>query len=134
ITTHTLGVVLWNSLAGEEFVFPMIPKMTPVPAIKNDRFGIAKAGMANVTVRIVEGESTVPEECTPLGVCEVELPFPLPKGAPVELTYRYDENQVLEVVIEAYNRQSRVQIARNLGLSEAEIADATADLRRITVV
>jgi molecular chaperone DnaK len=134
ITTHTLGVVLWDDSKVEEYVFPMIKKMTPVPVQVKNSFGTAKANMKNAIVRIVEGESTVPSECTPLGICDIELPPFLPKGSPVELTYSYDENQVLEVVVEAYGRQNRVQIARNTGLSESEIETATADLLQIKVV
>lgn len=134
ITTHTLGVVLWDDVRVEEYVFPMIRKMTPVPVQTKNSFGTAKANMKNAIVRVVEGESTVPGECTPLGICDIELPPFLPKGSPVELTYSYNENQVLEVVVEAYGRQNRVSIARNTGLSESEIATATADLSLITVV
>jgi molecular chaperone DnaK len=134
ITTHTLGVVLWDDSKVEEYVFPMIKKMTPVPTHVRNSFGTAKANMKSAIVRIVEGESTVPSECTPLGICDIELPPFLPKGSPVELTYSYDENQVLEVVVEAYGRQNRVSIARNTGLSENEIATATADLLQIKVV
>jgi molecular chaperone DnaK len=134
ITTHTLGVVLWDDSKVEEYVFPMIKKMTPIPVQIKNSFGTAKANMKNAIVRIVEGESTVPSECTPLGICDIELPPFLPKGSPVELTYSYDENQVLEVVVEAYGRQNRVQIARNTGLSESEIETATADLLQIKVV
>jgi molecular chaperone DnaK len=134
ITTHTLGVVLWDDSKVEEYVFPMIRKMTPVPVHVKNSFGTAKANMKNAIVRIVEGESTVASECTPLGICDIELPPFLPKGSPVELTYTYDENQVLEVVVEAYGRQNRVSIARNTGLSESEIATATADLLQIKVV
>ena len=32
ITSHTLGVVLWNEDSLEEYVFPMIKKMTAMPA------------------------------------------------------------------------------------------------------
>ena len=134
ITTHTLGVVLWDDSKVEEYVFPMIKKMTPVPVEMKNSFGTAKANMKNAIVRIVEGESTMPSECTPLGICDIELPPFLPKGSPVELTYHYDESQVLEVVVEAYGRQNRVQIARNTGLSENEIETATADLSQIKVV
>ncbi len=134
ITTHTLGVVLWDDTRVEEYVFPMIRKMTPVPVQTKNSFGTAKANMKNAIVRVVEGESTVPNECTPLGICDIELPPFLPKGSPVELTYSYDENQVLEVVVEAYGRQNRVSIARNTGLSDAEIEVATADLAQIRVL
>ena len=133
ITTHTLGVVLWDDLKVEEYVFPMIKKMTAIPAEMKNSFGTAKANMKNAIVRVVEGESTVPSECTPLGICDIELPPFLPKGSPVELTYTYNENQMLEVIVEAFGRQSRVQISRNTGLSDGEIETATADLSLITV-
>jgi molecular chaperone DnaK len=133
ITTHTLGVVLWDDVKVEEYVFPMIRKMTPIPATMKNSFGTAKPNMKNALVRIVEGESTVPAECNPLGICDIELPPFLPKGSPVELTYSYNENQLLEVIVEAYGRQSRVRIARSTGLSDSELAAATADLQLIKV-
>ena len=133
ITTHTLGVVLWDDAKVEEYVFPMIRKMTPIPATMKNSFGTAKPNMKNALVRIVEGESTVPAECNSLGICDIELPPFLPKGSPVELTYSYNENQLLEVIVEAYGRQSRVRIARNTGLSDSELAAATADLQLIKV-
>ena len=133
ITSHTLGVVLWNEDTMEEYVFPMIKKMTAIPAEFKNNFGTAQANMARVVVRVVEGESTVPSECTPLGLCAVDLPPFLPKGSPVELTYRYNSNQVLEVIVDAFGKQSRVMIERNTGLSEDEMASATANLSLIKV-
>ena len=79
----------------------MIRKMTAIPATAKNSFGTANANMQRAIVRIVEGESTVPAECTPLGICDVELPPFLPKGSPVELTYEYNANQVLEVAVQA---------------------------------
>ncbi len=134
ITTHTLGVVLWDDGKIEEYVFPMIRKMTAIPFETKNSFGTAKSNMKNAIVRVVEGESTVPSECTPLGICDIELPPFLPKGSPVELTYTYNESQVLEVIVEAYGRQNRVQIARNTGLSDSELETATADLQQIKVM
>ncbi len=133
ITTHTLGVVLWDDGKVEEYVFPMIPKMTQIPMDVKNSFGTAKANMKNAIVRVVEGESSIPGECTPLGICDIELPPFLPKGSPVELSYHYNENQVLEVVVEAYGRTSRVAIARNTGLSDNEIELATADLAQLRI-
>ena len=133
ITTHTLGVVLWDDTRIEEYVFPMIQKMTPIPAEIHNSFGTAKANLKNVMVRVVEGESTVPGECMPLGSCEIELPPYLPKGSLVELTYHYDVNQVLEVTVAAYGKQNRVSISRNTGLTESEMVSATADLSRLRI-
>ncbi|MEP6670069.1 MAG: Hsp70 family protein [Chthoniobacter sp.] len=134
IATHTLGVILWDDGKVEEYVFPMIRKMTVLPVEAKNSFGTAKADMRNAIVRVVEGESTVPGKCTPLGICDIELPPFLPKGSPVELTYTYDENQVLEVIVDAYGRQNRVKIVRSTGLSESEIDQATADMVQIHVV
>ena len=84
----------------------MIRKMTPIPATAKNSFGTATANMRRVLVRIVEGESTFPAECTPLGICAVDCPPFLPKGSPVELTYEYNANQVLEVAVNACGNQS----------------------------
>jgi molecular chaperone DnaK len=133
ITSHTLGVVLWDEAQLEEYVFPMIRKMTAIPAMAKNSFGTAMANMQRAVVRVVEGESTLPGECTPLGICDVELPSFLPKGSPVELTYEYNANQVLQVSVEACGNQAKVSIERNTGLAPDEVAQATANLGSLRV-
>ena len=133
ITSHTLGVVLWDERQLNEYVFPMIRKMTAIPAIIKNSFGTANANMQRAVVKVVEGESTVPAECTPLGVCDIQLPPFLPKGSPVELTYQYNANQVLEISVEAAGNRSKVSIDRNTGLAPNEIQQATSGLEELTV-
>jgi molecular chaperone DnaK len=133
ITSHTLGVVLWDERHLHEYVFPMIRKMTAIPAVVKNSFGTANANMQRAVVKIVEGESTVPGECTPLGICDVQLPPFLPKGSPVELTYHYNANQVLEVSLQAAGNQSKVSIDRNTGLAPNEIQQATCSLQELNV-
>jgi molecular chaperone DnaK len=128
ITSHTLGVVLWDESHLEEYVFPMIKKMTAIPARARNSFGTAMSNMQRAVVRVVEGESTVPSECTPLGIADVELPAFLPKGSPVELTYEYNANQVLEVSVNASGNRSKVTIERNTGLAPDEVTEAAANL------
>ena len=134
ITSHTLGVVLWDERQLEEYVFPMIKKMTAMPAVVQNSFGTATANMQRAIVRVVEGESTLPAECTPLGICDVELPPFLPKGSPVELTYEYNANQVLEVQVEASGNRASVSIERKTGLSADELDRATLALGQLSVV
>ena len=133
ITSHSLGVVLWDESSLEEYVFPMIKKRTTIPASAKNSFGTASANMQHALVKVVEGESSLPAECTPLGVCDIELPPFLPKGSPVELTYRYNANQVLEVAVEACGNQSKVSIERNTGLAPNEIAKAISGLGKLSV-
>ncbi len=133
ITSHTLGVVLWDETQLEEYVFPMIRKMAKMPATAKNSFGTATANMQRAIVRIVEGESSLPGECTPLGICDVELPPFLPKGSPVELTYEYNANQVLEVAVQACGNVATVSIERKTGLTEGELDLATKALGALTV-
>src|SRR5205085_7661078 len=133
ITSHTLGVVLWDEKNLEEYVFPMIPKRTPIPATARNSFGTANANMPRAVVRVVEGESSLPGECTPLGVCDVMLPPFLPKGSPVHLSYQYNTNQVLEVVVEAAGQRSQVLVERNTGLAFSEIPDAANSLGELKI-
>jgi len=133
ITSHTLGVVLWDETHLEEYVFPMIRKRTAIPASAKNSFGIASANMQRAVVKVVEGESTLPGECTPLGLCDVQLPPFLPKGSPVELTYHYNANQVLEVNVEASGNRSKVSIERNTGLAPEEMEKAISGLGKVTV-
>ena len=133
ITSHTLGVVLWDESQLEEYVFPMIRKMSAMPASAKNSFGTATANMQRAIVRIVEGESSLPGECTPLGICDVELPPFLPKGSPVELTYEYNANQVLEVAVQACGNTASVSIERKTGLSPSELDRATKALEGLTI-
>jgi molecular chaperone DnaK len=133
ITSHTLGVVLWDETNLEEYVFPMIRKRTAIPASAKNLFGTANANMPHAVVKIVEGESTLPGECTPLGVCDVKLPPFLPKGSPVELRYEYNANQVLEVAVEAAGNRTELSIERNTGLAREEIEQAAAGLGTLKV-
>src|SRR5207247_7883809 len=111
----------------------MIRKITAMPSRARNSFGTAMSNMQRAVVRVVEGESTVSVECTPLGLCDVELPAFLPKGSPVELTYEYNANQVLEVAVSACGNQAKVTIERNTGLAPDEVDRATASLGAIVV-
>src|SRR2546430_2549569 len=133
ITSHTLGVVLWDERQLQEYGFPMIRKMTPIPAVIRNSFGTADANMQRAVVKVVEGESTVPGECTPLGFCDIQLPPYLPKGSPVKLTYQYNANQVLEVEVQAAGNNAKVTIDRNTGLAPQEIEKAASGLGELQV-
>jgi molecular chaperone DnaK len=133
ITSQTLGVVLWDDSNLEEYVYPMIRKRTAIPAVAKNLFGTADANMPRAIVKIVEGESTVPGECTPLGVCDITLPPFLPKGSPVELSYQYNANQVLEVAIEACGKRSNICIERNTGLAQSEMIQAASGLGKLHI-
>jgi len=75
----------------------------------------------------------MPGECTPLGICHIKLPPFLPKGSPVDLTYQYNANQVLQVSVEACGNHAQVSIERNTGLAPEEIGKAASNLDELSV-
>ncbi len=89
--------------------------------------------MERAVVRIVEGESTVPGECTPLGTCAIGLPPFLPKGSLVEILYKYNDNQVLEVAVQACGKKTEVAIDRLSGMLPGEVDNARARLAELNV-
>lgn len=133
ITTHSLGVVLWNGNLGQSQVTPMIPRGTVMPASVTKSFSLSKDGIDRIAIQVVEGESTLPDECSALGTCEAVFPMKLPKGTPVSLTYRYNDDQVLEVITEVGGQASRAAIRRDVGFSKDNLAQAALEFAQIAV-
>ncbi len=133
IATHSLGVVLWDSEKRKEFVYPMIERGKNLPVEKTDQFGTSKPDLTSLTIRVVEGESKDPDMCSNIGVVKLELPGKLPQGTRVNVTYKYDDNQMLEVIAEAGGRAATVSIDRKAGFDDAQLREAQSNLLRIQV-
>jgi molecular chaperone DnaK len=133
ITTHSLGVVLWNGAAGQSQVSPMIRRGTVMPASVTKSFSLSKDGTDRIAIQVVEGESTLPDECSALGTCEAIFPMKLPKGTPVSLTYRYNDDQILEVITEVGGKASHAAIRRDVGLSRDNLEQVTREFEQIAV-
>ena len=92
VNSHSLGVIV-KSAEGQERVSFLIPHNTPLPVSVTKRYGTISEQQSTVTVRIVEGESKFPDECIPVGSCQIKLlPAKLPKGSPIDVTFRYDNS------------------------------------------
>lgn len=92
VNSHSLGVIV-KSAEGQERVSFLIPHNTPLPVSVTKRYGTVSNQQSTVTVRIVEGESKFPDECIPVGSCQIKLlPAKLPKGSPIDVTFSYDNS------------------------------------------
>ena len=122
ITSHTLGVVLWDEAQLEEYVFPMIRKMTRHSG-DGEEFIRHRQGQHAARRRADRGrrEHVAGANARRSAFAMSSLPPFLPKGSPVELTYEYNANQVLEVAVEASGNQAKVSIERNTGLAPNEV-------------
>ncbi len=121
VNAHSLGVLGVNIATNQRINKVIIPRNTPLPASKTRRFVTHRDGQPNVTVRLLEGESEDPLFCMPVGDCVVQLDPPLPKGADIEVSCRYDANGTISVSarIPATRKSAHVELRRD-GVSTLE--------------
>ena len=96
ITSHALGAVVLDRNQNKRVV-TLIPSATEVPCEKRTRFGYAYDNMTGVRLQVTEGEGMDIDEVKIIGEVILDKLPPRPKGTPIEVTYRYNVNQILEV-------------------------------------
>lgn len=134
VASHPLGIVVLDRNL-QERVVPLIPQYTPLPCERRGRFAYAYDGMTAVRVEITEGHGSSRDEVQVIGeVILDELP-PRPKGTPIEVTYRYTANQILEVdVTDLETAQSRRAVLHLRGSLEGDaLAEAARRVRAASV-
>ena len=100
VNSHSLGVVGADPLTKRPRVAVIIPRNTPLPIQARRKFKTQKDNQKSVLVKVVEGESSSPDDCVALGECVIEgLPADLPAKSPVEVRFIYAENGRLEVQV-----------------------------------
>ncbi len=125
VNSHSLGVVGFESKTGRRVNAILIPRNTPIPTERTKSFTTLEPNQKTVAVPIVEGESERPEFCAALGKCVVrDLPANLPKGTPVEVTYRYALNGRVSVTarVPSSGQVAEVEIERERGHINGDLA------------
>ena len=125
VNSHSLGVVGYVSSTGRRVNAILIPRNTPIPTERKKSFITLEPNQRTVAVPVVEGESERPEFCASLGKCVVRnLPPGLPKGTPVEVTYRYALNGRVSVTasVPTTGQVAEVEIERERGHINGDLA------------
>lgn len=100
VNSHSLGVAATDPTTKRRRTAVVIPRNTPLPVTAKRIFKTQKSNQKSILVQIVEGESARPDDCSPLGQCVVrDLPPNLPAQTPIEVTFRYEENGRLDVLV-----------------------------------
>jgi molecular chaperone DnaK len=94
--THPLGVIALDANLNE-MVVTLIEQATPVPCECRGRFAYAYDDMTAVQVEVTEGNGTNRDEVFVVGQIILEDLPPRPRGTPIDVVYRYNMNQILEV-------------------------------------
>jgi len=124
VNSHSLGVegIEQETLRKSNIV--LIPRNTPLPARFTERFITKSAGQRSIVIQVLEGESSLPGECTAIGRTVIrDLPPGLPQGWPVEVTFEYGANGRLSVhgAVPGTHREVDLDIERDVGLSSEGI-------------
>lgn len=138
--THNLGIIVRNSL-DEDIHDILIHKMTPVPCNGSNQYGTLSDDQRGALIQVMQGLDQDQKEDVnhkfedyKLGECRLELPPGLPKGSPIEVTYKYNIDQTLEVTAKSTNSNEPsaiwdvFSIINRPTLDEEEVEKATKRL------
>jgi molecular chaperone DnaK len=132
--THPLGVVVLDENHRERIV-NLIPESTPLPFEKRGRFAYAYDNMTAVRVEVTEGHGSDRREVTVIGQVILDKLPPRPRGTPIDVIYRYNVNNILEVdIIDVETAKSRgARLDLKGALSKNQLEEARAAVGRATV-
>ena len=125
VNAHSLGVegIDTDTLRKKNVI--LIPRNSPLPVKFTERFATRSEGQRSIVIKVLEGESSLPGECTSIGRTVVrDLPGGLPKGWPVEITFEYGTNGRLAVraLVPGTQHHARLELERDVGLSGEGVA------------
>ena len=140
--THNLGLITHEGPGGDsdQYIYVMIPKMTPIPAEVKDQFGTLFDNQTAMLIQVVQGlehgqkeNESIKFENHKLGECTLQLPSGLPMNSLAEVTYKYNLDQTLEVTAKGPDGQTANVTIERLTLDEAEVEEAAAHQRSLEI-
>ncbi|MEM7312786.1 MAG: Hsp70 family protein [Planctomycetota bacterium] len=124
VNSHSLGVVGTDPQTKRDRVAVLIPRNTPIPVTAKRVFKTKTSNQKSILVRVVEGESSSPTDCVPLGDCVVDkLPPNLPAQTRIEVRFGYEENGRLtvEVDVEGVEGRQRLELKRENSMNREQL-------------
>ena len=125
VTPLSLGI---ETLGG--VMTKLIQKNTTIPTKATQVFSTADDNQGAVTIHVLQGERDVAGGNKSLGQFNLEGIPPSPRGTPqIEVTFDIDANGILHVSAKdkATNKENKITIKANSGLSESEIQAMVKD-------
>lgn len=119
----------------------LIPRNTTIPTRKAETFSTAEESQTAVDIKVLQGERSMANDNTVLGVFRLDGIPPAPRGVPqIEVAFDIDANGILSVSAKdkATGRSQSVTIQASTNLSQSDIdrmvdeaeANAAADEKR----
>jgi hypothetical protein len=120
VNSHSLGIEGIEPSTLRKSNVILIPRNSPLPARCTERFATKSSGQRSIVLQILEGESSLPGECTAIGRTVIrDLPPGLPQGWPIDVTFEYGTNGRLSVkaAVSGMQRDVTLDLERDVGLS-----------------
>jgi molecular chaperone DnaK len=125
VNSHSLGIEGIDPETLRKTNVILIPRNTSLPAKMTQRLATKVENQRSIVVQVLEGESSLPGECSAIGRTVVRnLPEGLPKNWPVEITFEYAANGRLTVraVVPGTEQGATLDLERALGMSSDSVA------------
>ena len=125
VNSHSLGIEGIDPRTLRKRNVVIIPRNTPLPAKVKERFVTRGESQRSIAVQVLEGESTIPSECTEIGRTVLRgLPPGLPLGWPIDVSYEYGTNGRLTVmaVVPGTEREVKLELERESSMSDDRVA------------
>lgn len=125
VNSHSLGVEGIDPSTLRKTNVVLIPRNTSLPKKVVERFVTKSENQRSIALQILEGESSLPGECTAIARTVVRnLPEGLPKNWPVEVTFEYGANGRLTVkaIVPGTEQGATLDLERAVGMSSDGIA------------
>ena len=124
VNAHSLGIEGIDPITQKKQNIVLIPRNTPLPTSAIHKFVTKKPNQGTVSVKILEGESSDPSACIPIGRAIMrDLPPGLAQGTHIEVLYHYEANGRLyiQIRIPGTEKKMHVQLTREGNLSDDRI-------------
>lgn len=124
VNSHGLGIEGVNQETLRTQNVTLIPRNTPLPFTVTRKFVTKTDNQRSIKIQLLEGESSLPDQCSPLAVAALKhLPPGLPAGTPITVTYNYDTSGRLSVsaAVEGLGDQAQIELDRVRGLPEHRV-------------
>lgn len=122
VNSHSLGVVATDAATSRLRNVILIPRNSTLPVSAKRIFRTQKENQRSILVRVVEGESASPEDCSPIGKCSIKpLPPDLPAMTPIDVSFRYEVNGRLTVVVSVAGKEIAHEFQRENSLTQEQL-------------
>jgi molecular chaperone DnaK len=124
VNSHSLGIEGIDPSTMRKTNVVLIPRNTALPVARTERFTTRTENQRSIVIRVLEGESSLPGECTAIGRTVIrDLPPGLPQGWPIEVAFEYAANGRLNVraSVPGTHHSASLDLERSTGMSNAGI-------------